>query len=248
MPKAPPNPSSRAAIALLAFLVLLVSGVVATSYLLKPPASNFDIEFNNALAAVRDPLNPYPSTVDCGFGSTFSMALSDTSLQLNWFSNSTSRTVWDTANGICQGNSTSYGFLSSTAWWQALSTSNFAPTSSVTRMAFTPTWVDPQTGNVTRYNLNLYCGFIRIETDLSNSFGAWNNFQGILTPTPLTNWPYQQNRNSILWQLWNPRRDRAAVQFRGSGELSVVVPSDPFNEGGAGSSNWYASSYIPTAC
>lgn len=216
--------------------------------MLKPPATYFDIEYNNALSAVRDPLSPYPTQVNCGGGVTWSVAMSNSNLQLNWYSNSTSYTVWDNQDGICGPNSVSYASLSSTSWFQALSTSNFLPTASYTRFAFTPTWADPQSGNVTRYNLNLYCGFLRIETDLSNSFGAWNNFQGIQGPTPIQNWPYDENQNKILWQLWNPSRDRLAVQFRGNGELSVVVPNDPFNARGTGNSNWYASEYVPSTC
>jgi hypothetical protein len=246
-PQAHPKPSSAAVIAVLAFLILLISGIITTAFVLKPSPTYFDIEYNNALSAVRDPLNPYPTQVDCGGGVTWSVALSNSNLQLNWFSNSTSRTVWDTNDGICGTNSISYAILSATSW-RTLSASNFPITSSYTRMAYTPTWADPQTGNVTRYNLNLYCGFLRIETDLSNSFGAWNNFQGILRPTPLTLWPHQENRNQIVWQLWNPNADRLAVQFRGNGELSVVAPSDPFNSRGIGNSNWYASEFVPTEC
>lgn len=216
--------------------------------MIKPPPTAFDIDYNNALAAVRDPLNPYPTQVDCGFGETWSVALSNSNLVLNWYSDSRLQTVWDSLNGLCAPNTLAYGSLSSTVWFSALSTSNFPITSSHTRLAYTPTWADPQTGNVTRYNLNLYCGFLRIETDLSNSFGAWNNFQGILGPTPLLNWPHTESAGTIVWQLWDPNVDGMAVQFRGDGGLRVASPSDPFNARGTGNAIWNASTYFNTPC
>jgi hypothetical protein len=100
---------------------------------------------------------------------------------------------------------------------------------------------------VVRYNLTLYAGMVRIETDISGTFGTWNNWQGAFTASPMNMsvWPQRSVSTDILWQLFVPSVDVNAVQFRAHGELSVVDPADPFGLLNIATSNWYASPYVP---
>lgn len=245
------GPSFIAALTLLTFLLILIAAATTFAFTYSTPLTVRDLNNEESLAAQPDPLHPYPIRFINGI-ETWSVALQSNTLALNWFSNSTSYTVWDSFNGICGSRSAHYAVLSRTTWWLALSNSGFVPPfpNSCTRLSVTPSYALPS-GNVVRFNLNLYAGFLRIETDLSNQFGAWNNFQGIRASLPtlpldVTNWP-QGKGAQILWQLRNTSNTQV-VQFRDNGNLSVVNPSDPFGTTNAGTTNWYASTYIPLRC
>lgn len=247
----PKSPSSAAALVLLAFLLLLIAGATTFAFTYQTPQTFLDVNNEESLAAQPDPLHPYPTQFRNGV-ETWSVALQSNTLALNWFSNSTTYTVWDSYNGVCGSRSAHFAVLKNTTWWNNLSASSFVPTypNSYTRLALTPSFAVAG-GNVVRFNLNLYAGFLRIETDLSNRFGAWNNFQGIgatlpVLPLDVTNWP-QGKGAQIIWQLRNASNTQV-VQFRDSGNLSVVSPSDPFGSTNAGVNNWYASSYLPKLC
>ena len=237
-------------------LVILVILCVAISLSLarKTPLSQEMLNNQESIAAMPSAMNPYFTQYVAGPNNTWSLALNQDILQLNWFSDSTSRTVWDSWYGICGPNSTSYNtLLTNNVWFQNLSSSNFVPQypNSNSRLMSTEGFTLPN-GDVVRFNLTLYMGFLRIETDMSAQFGAWNNFQGIAIPngtTPLpinpAIWPMGEGR--ILWQLRDESRNTMVAQFRENGNLSVVLPTDPFLKLGHGASNWYANQYVPYA-
>ena len=245
------SPSYAAPLVLLALLLVIITAATTFAFTYTLPLNTTDINNEQSLAAQPDALHPYPTRFINGV-ETWSVALRSNTLALNWFSNSRLYTVWDSRFGVCGSRSADFAVLSATTWWNALSTSSFRPQfpNSYTRLSLTPPYALTN-GNVVRFNLNLYAGFLRIETDLSNQFGAWNNFQGINASLPVlplntTNWP-QGKGAQILWQLRDTSNTQV-VQFRDNGDLSVVNPSDPFRTLNVGSANWYASSYSPGRC
>jgi hypothetical protein len=255
--------SSKPVIISFIVIILIIVTAVVLSLLRKKPVSQETINDNLSLAAVRDQTNPYTTSLDCGVLGTFSLDAINNSLQLNWLSNSTLTTVWDSTVQNCDRNSNSYYSLSQQNFFQQLSASNFIPTNgyiaqygfSKSTLMSTKIYTDFFTGESVRFNLNLYCGFFRVETDVTtNQSGLWNNFYGNSNTTlnrlqPPLSWPYQSTTsNNILWQIRQPETGFSDVnimvaQFRENGELSLVNPSDPFGTTSIGILNWYASEF-----
>ena len=255
--------SSKPVIIVSIVIVLILIAVIVLSTLRKAPISQETINDNLSLAAVRDESMPYITSVDCGVLGTFSLDAQNNSLQLNWLSNSTLSTVWDSTVQYCDRNSNSYNNLSTQNFFQQLSASNFIPTNeyiveygfSKSTLMSTQIYTDFLTGESVRFNLNLYCGFFRVETDVTtNQSGLWNNFYGTSNTTlnrlqPPLSWPYQSTTsNNILWQIRQPETGFTDInimvaQFRENGELSLVNPSDPFGTTSIGLLNFYASQF-----
>ena len=244
-------------------IVFIIITAVILSFLRKTPVSQATINDNLSLAAMRDGVMPFITSVDCGALGSFSLDVQNNTLQLNWYSNSTLSTVWDNQVQNCDRNSLSYFALSQQDFFQRLSATNFIPDNafialyglSKSTLMSTQIYTDFLTAESVRFNLTLYCGFFRVETDVTtNQSGLWNNYYGNSNTTlnrlqPPLSWPYQSTTtNNILWQIRQPETGFSdanimAAQFRENGELSLVNPSDPFGTTTIGILNWYSSQF-----
>jgi hypothetical protein len=255
--------SNPAIISFIVITVILIA-IICLAFLKNTPVSQSTINNNLSLAAIRDPSMPYITSVDCGAFGTFSLDAQNNSLQLNWSSDTTLSTVWDSTVQFCDRNSISYNRLSTQDFFETLSASNFSISQafinqyglpSKSTLMSTEIYTDFATAQSVRFNLTLYCGFFRIETDVTtNQAGVWNNYYGISNTSlnrllPPLSWPYQSTTsNNILWQIRSPETgaddtNLLVAQFRENGELSLVNPLDPFGTTSLGIANWYASDF-----
>jgi hypothetical protein len=203
---------------------------------------------NQSLLAANNPLtlNQFTSTYLNGGNSLWTLQMSGTTLQYIWSLQAfgaTPKVVWDSVNYNCGPNAANFAAMQT-----YLTTGGNNGTVYNTNQGYalsmgsTPTFVNPQNGQLVQFQMVMYAGDIRINS-LNSSGAYWSIFTQVPTINKLTNWPttIENGFTTLVWQSINGNGGNPNVYFTASGQLMVATNDLTIIY-------WIASAFVPPIC